>query len=177
MTKLKILILFLFSLNAFSQQKEAAVTFVRDFIKSNSVTSNEMRLVRNWPVKDSADVKKLLVKRFDQFMGKGNEAVQLTEAEKNYVISKYVTSYNQAWLEKDFKPLLEFDKVLPYLQSDDNNTALIISHPIFLRNETVFFVSYTNLCCGELMGSNAELFYRKVNDQWEKWAFVQQGGY
>lgn len=179
MKKLYFLYLVFLSANVYSQANKPEIAFIKDFLKNSTLDYGEKRLVRNWPVKDSTAVKKVLVEKMEAFMKTRNQQVALTEEERKYIIDKFIQSYSEPWLEKDLDgiTLLDFEDTKPYLKENHNNTILLVSHPIYLRDDHLLFISYTNLCCGQIEGNNGEGFFKKVKNKWEPVEWVSEGSY
>ena len=172
------IIILLFSNLSHSQTNSIEKELVRDFIENYTLENGELRIIANWPMKDSLIVKKHFDENISEFIKQKNDSLKITVEEKNLLSKLYIKSNITKWKDSDFDyKILDYNETMNYLKSNRDNKVLLISHPIFFRNNTIALVSYANLCCGNIFGSTGLGFLKKENGKWVKAKMINEGAY
>ncbi|MBF4472009.1 hypothetical protein [Flavobacterium sp. HJJ] len=115
-------------------------------------------------------LKPLLEKPYVSNFNSNGESFMLTNSDIKYLAQKMREQYDAEWKEEDFnnREIIKQSEILQYLKRDNKNQVVIISNPIFIKNDDTVFLYFANLCCGEINYPNLAL-YKKINGIWKKW--------
>ena len=109
----------------------------------------------------------------------GNTIV-LTVAEKKHVLKSLKHQLNLEWNNSQFpnSKMITFEQVNEYLGKDPNNTVVVVSEPIYIRNKSLAIIFLSNLCCGRGIGGFVELsIFRMEKDHWIKYVEISGGDF
>ena len=109
----------------------------------------------------------------------GNTVV-LTANEKQYILKLLQHQITLEWTNSQFpnSEMIRFEEVNEYLGKDPNNTIVVISEPIYIRNKSLAIVFFSNLCCGRDIGGFVELsIFKMENNQWNKYIEISGGDF
>lgn len=109
----------------------------------------------------------------------GNSIV-LTATEKKHIIKSLKHQLNFEWQNSQFpnSEMITFEQKNEYLGKDPNNTVVVISEPIYIRNKSLAIIFLANLCCGRGIGGFVELSIFKVEkNQWIKYVEISGGDF
>ena len=175
-----ITILSLFQLlNSFGQSDNLKKEIFKDLLNNTYNYSTPKIVNKLDSVAVEYHLKRLIGKHNRTFfteMDKSNDSVhgiKLTEIEKEFLICSIRKQYKSEWTKKDFAEykIIKSNESIKYLKSNDKNTLVEISDPIFLRDNEIAFIYFSNLCCSKY--GRADLsFYKKENGKWQRWISV-----
>ena len=109
----------------------------------------------------------------------GNSIV-LTATEKKHIITSLKHQLNLEWQKSQFPnyEMISFEQLKEYLGKDRNNTVVVISEPVYIRNKSLAIIFLSNLCCGRGIGGFVELsIFKMEKNQWIKYVEISSGDF
>ena len=109
----------------------------------------------------------------------GNSIV-LTATEKKHIITSLKHQLNLEWQKSQFPnyEMISFGQLKEYLGKDRNNTVVVISEPVYIRNKSLAIIFLSNLCCGRGLGGFVELsIFKMEKNQWIKYVEISGGDF
>lgn len=94
----------------------------------------------------------------------------LTTEELQYLSKRIREQYQHQWKEEDFnnRKLIKQSDILECLDKDISNQILMVSDPIFIKNDDTAFIYFANLCCCSAYGNSTLALYTKKGGLWKK---------
>jgi hypothetical protein len=179
---MKTIIIFLFSISVFGQVDNETKIFLSDILKYETYKYGEISIAKKLdPKMLEIGLTTLKEKRKYTRILKDSitEVIKLTRKERRKIIQSIREQYETEWEKEDFpeNKLINYDELLSYLKKDRNNTIVMISKPVFIRNNEIAIAYFMNLCCGSINGRAQLLFFDKLNGKWRDWISIAGGVY
>jgi DNA-binding GntR family transcriptional regulator len=174
------IILFLFSfVNSFAQTEKLTTEIFQDILKNTYKYSTPKIVNKLDSLSVEFHLRKLTEKKDRLFFTEIDESkdsihgIKLTQIEKEHLIKSIRKQYKHEWKKTDFKEyeIITSDESINYLKANEKNTLVEISNPIYLRNNEIAFVFFSNFCCGKYGHTNLS-FYKKENGFWKIWVNI-----
>jgi hypothetical protein len=153
---------------------------VSDVLRYETKSNGEIFVVSKI---DSAAVeyllKPLLNKPFlNKFNSKG-ESVMLIKSDIDYLAKRLREQYEIEWKAENFNnhKIIQQSEMFEYLKKYKDNQVVMISDPIYIKNDNTVFIYFTNFCCGELYGNTSLALYKKTDGLWKKWFQISNGSF
>ena len=102
------------------------------------------------------------------------DSLKLTEIELRLLENHFRSKENLTFNYKNHR-MIEIDSVMSHLKKDRENQVVYLSHPIFIRKDSIAVIFFANFCCGGINGPANLSLYKKENGKWWKWIAISGG--
>ncbi|NUY82752.1 hypothetical protein HUK80_17750 [Flavobacterium sp. MAH-1] len=172
----------LISLNiSFSQNQDDNKIIIDNLLKDGSYGDGELRIIPKLE-KKIVEFELENLKNNKEFFSPidKSDRISITKEEQKKIIQEIQMQYGKTLDTKLFSSnkWISIDYIKSYLEEkteyNNSNRVMMISKPVYIRNNTICVVYFMHLCCGS-GGQTSLWFYKKENGNWDKWIPISQG--
>ncbi len=164
--------------HCFAQNSDLEKEVAIDIIEHRPIRNGEIRLINRMSAHEDYFIKKIDYNKgivYDQKTKINPDSIHLTVKERDYLAIEFrKDTDNFVWEKADLKPyvVIPVEDALSFMKENKTNAVINISHPLFIRNNSIALVYFTY---DEYHNNSYSslILYKKIKGVWRSWISIR----